>query len=62
MTLSPLQQRALTWFALAVAAFLLLWVLGPALNPLILALVFAYLVWPMARMQSMRAGVSQPGR
>jgi len=55
MTLSPVQQRALTWLALAVAALLLLWVLGPALSPLILALVFAYLLWPMVRMLERRA-------
>ena len=47
MTLTPAQQRALTWLALAVGAVLLLWVLGPALTPLILALVFAYLLWPL---------------
>src|SRR6202012_4058557 len=34
MTLTTAQQRALTWLALAVAAALLLWVLGPALTPL----------------------------
>ncbi|MFL6681110.1 MAG: AI-2E family transporter [Burkholderiaceae bacterium] len=55
MTLSPVQQRALTWLALAVAALLLLWMLGPALSPLILALVFAYLLWPMVRMLERRA-------
>jgi predicted PurR-regulated permease PerM len=49
MTLTPAQQRSLTWLALAVAAALLLWVLGSALTPLILALVFAYLLWPMVR-------------
>ncbi|HEY9026757.1 MAG TPA: AI-2E family transporter, partial [Burkholderiaceae bacterium] len=54
MTLSSAQQRALTWLALAVGAVLLLWVLGPALSPLILALVFAYLVWPMVRMLERR--------
>ena len=47
MTLTSAQQRALTWLALGVAAALLLWVLGPALTPLILALVFAYLLWPL---------------
>ena len=54
MTLTPVQQRALTWLALAVAALLLLWVLGPALSPLILALVFAYLLWPMVRLLERR--------
>jgi len=55
MTLTSVQQRALTWLALAVAALLLLWVLGPALSPLILALVFAYLLWPMVGMLERRA-------
>ena len=50
MTLTPAQQRALTWLALAVAAALLLWILGSALTPLILAMVFAYLLWPLVRM------------
>jgi len=54
MTLTTAQQRALTWLALAVAAALLLWVLGPALTPLILALVFSYLLWPMVRMLERR--------
>ena len=47
MTLTSAQQRALTWLALAGAAALLLRVLGPALTPLLLALVFAYLLWPL---------------
>jgi predicted PurR-regulated permease PerM len=55
MTLTPVQQRALTWLALAVAALLLLWLLGPALSPLILALVFAYLLWPMVGLLERRA-------
>jgi predicted PurR-regulated permease PerM len=54
MTLTSAQQRALTWLALAVAAVLLLWVLGSALTPLILALVFAYLLWPMVRILERR--------
>jgi predicted PurR-regulated permease PerM len=54
MTLTPAQLRALTWLALAVAAVLLLWVLGPALTPLILALVFAYLLWPLVRVLERR--------
>ena len=54
MTLTTVQQRALTWLALAVAAVLLLWVLGSALTPMILALVFAYLLWPMVRMLQRR--------
>ena len=54
MTLTTAQQRALTWLALGVGAALLLWVLGPALTPVILALVFAYLLWPLVRMLERR--------
>jgi predicted PurR-regulated permease PerM len=54
MTLTPAQHRALTWLALAAAAALLLWVLGPALMPMILALVFAYLLWPLVGMLERR--------
>ena len=54
MTLTTAQQRALTWLALAVAAALLLRVLGSALTPLILALVFAYLLWPLVRVLERR--------
>jgi len=49
MPLTPAQHRTLTWLAVAVAAALLLWVLGSALTPMILALVFAYLLWPLVR-------------
>jgi predicted PurR-regulated permease PerM len=49
MTLTTVQQRALTWLGLAVATALLLWVLGATLTPVMLALVFAYLLWPMVR-------------
>ena len=54
MTLNSAQQRALTWLALAVGAALLLWVLGAALTPVVLALVFAYLLWPMVRVLERR--------
>ena len=54
MTLTSAQQRALTWLALAAAAALLLRVLGSALTPLILALVFAYLLWPLVRVLERR--------
>ena len=54
MTLTSAQQRALTWLALAVAAALLLRVLGAALTPVILALVFAYLLWPLVRLLERR--------
>lgn len=54
MTLTSAQQRALTWLALAVGAALALWVLGAALTPVILALVFAYLLWPLVRLLERR--------
>ena len=54
MSLTPAQQRALTWLAVAAGAAMLLWVLGPALAPLILALVFAYLLWPLVRVLERR--------
>jgi predicted PurR-regulated permease PerM len=54
MTLTNAQQRALTWLALGVGVALLLWLLGAALPPVILALVFAYLLWPLVRMLERR--------
>ena len=54
MTLTTAQQRALTWLALAVGGVLLLWLLGSALTPMVLALVFAYLLWPMVRLLERR--------
>ena len=54
MTLTTAQQRALTWLALAVGGALLLWVLGSALTPVLLALVFAYLLWPLVRLLQRR--------
>jgi predicted PurR-regulated permease PerM len=54
MTLTPAQHRALTWLGLAAGVVVLLWALGSALTPLILALVFAYLLWPLVRMLERR--------
>jgi predicted PurR-regulated permease PerM len=54
MTLTTAQQRVLTWLALAVAAAYLLRLLGPALTPMVLALVFAYLLWPLVRVLERR--------
>jgi predicted PurR-regulated permease PerM len=54
MILTPAQQRTLTWLAVAAGVVLVLWVLGSALTPMILALVFAYLVWPLVRMLERR--------
>jgi predicted PurR-regulated permease PerM len=54
MILTPAQQRALTWLGMAVGAALALWVLGATLTPVILALVFAYLLWPMVRLLERR--------
>jgi predicted PurR-regulated permease PerM len=54
MTLTPAQHRALTWLGLAAAAALLLRLLGSTLTPVILALVFAYLLWPLVRVLERR--------
>ena len=54
MTLTPAQHRALTWLALAVGAVLLLRLLGAAVTPVVLALVFAYLLWPLVRLLERR--------
>ncbi|MET0382295.1 MAG: AI-2E family transporter [Burkholderiaceae bacterium] len=54
MILTPEQHRALTWLALGAAAASLLWLLGPALTPVVLALVAAYLLWPLVRMLERR--------
>ncbi len=54
MTLTTAQQRALTWLTLAVAVAFLLRLLGSALTPMVLALVFAYLLWPMVRLLERR--------
>jgi predicted PurR-regulated permease PerM len=54
MILTSAQQRTLTWLGLAAAALFLLWFLSAALTPLILALVFAYLLWPMVRLLERR--------
>ncbi len=54
MTLTSAQQRALTWLAFVAAAALLLWLLGSALTPMILALVVAYLLWPLVRVLERR--------
>ncbi len=54
MTLTPVQHRTLTWLAIAVVAALLLRLLGPSLTPVVLSLVFAYLLWPMVRLLERR--------
>ena len=54
MSLTPAQHRALTWLGLGAAVVLMLWVLGSSLTPILLSLVFAYLVWPMVRLLERR--------
>jgi predicted PurR-regulated permease PerM len=49
MAFTPAQLRAITWLVLALVAAWLLRVLGPALTPLVLALVLSYLLWPGVR-------------
>ena len=46
MSLNPSQRRSLIWFAVAVVAVLLLWLLGPVLTPFIVAAVLAYALHP----------------
>jgi predicted PurR-regulated permease PerM len=46
MTLNPSQRRSLVWLAVAVAAVLLLWLLGPVLTPFVVAAVLAYALHP----------------
>jgi len=54
MTLTPAQQRALTWLGLAVGALLVLRLLGSALTPLVLSLAVAYLLWPLVKLLERR--------
>jgi predicted PurR-regulated permease PerM len=46
MSLTPAQRRTLTWFAIAVAVVLLLWLLAPVLTPFIVGAVLAYALHP----------------
>lgn len=46
MTLSPAQRQSLTWFAIAVATALLLWLLAPVLTPFIVGAVLSYALHP----------------
>ena len=46
MPLNPSQRRSLVWLAVAVGAFVLLWLLGPVLTPFIVAAVLAYALHP----------------
>ncbi len=46
MTLSPAQRQTLTWFAIAAAALLLLWLLAPVLTPFVVGAVLAYALHP----------------
>lgn len=56
MTLSPSQQRLLTWLALAAAGIVLLVWLAPALTPIGLAAAMAYLLWPLVAWLQGRGG------
>ena len=46
MSLTPAQRRSLSWFAIAVAFVLLLWLLAPVLTPFIVGAVLAYALHP----------------
>jgi predicted PurR-regulated permease PerM len=59
MTFSPYQLRMFTWLAIAAAAGVVLWLVGPALMPVVLAATFAYLLWPAALWMQHR-GLSRP--
>ena len=59
MPLTPAQHRALTWLALAATGVALLWLLGTALTPVILALVVSYLLWPLVGVLE-RRGLPRP--
>lgn len=68
MTLTPSQQRTLTWIALAMAGALLLRLVGPALTPIALSAGVAYVIWPLVRLlerrglpRSAAAGISLAG-
>lgn len=47
MTLTPAQQRALTWLGLAALLLWLLWLLAPVLSPFVAAAVLAYALAPL---------------
>ncbi len=46
MTLTPAQRRSLSWFSIAIAVLLLLWLLAPVLTPFIVGAVLAYALHP----------------
>jgi len=49
MQLTPTQQHALAWMAIATLLLLLLWLLGPVLMPFVVAAVLAYALSPLVR-------------
>ena len=54
MTLTPAQQRALTWLGLAALVMWLLWLLAPVLSPFVAAAVLAYALAPLVERLAMR--------
>ena len=54
MMLNPVQRRTLVWSSLAVAAGLLLWLLGPVLTPFVVAAVLAYALHPAVEAMASR--------
>jgi predicted PurR-regulated permease PerM len=46
MTLSSAQRQTLSWTAIALAAFVLLWLLAPVLAPFLVGAVMAYALHP----------------
>ncbi len=47
MQFTSTQKRAFSWIAIAVAVFLILWLMGPVLTPFVVASVLAYALTPL---------------
>ena len=47
MQFTSTQKRAFSWIAIAIAIFLILWLMGPVLTPFVVAAVLAYALTPL---------------
>lgn len=56
MTLSSAQKRTLSWSAIALIAFVVIWALAPVLTPFVAAAVLAYALHPMVERVARPAG------
>lgn len=54
MNLSSTQRRTLTWLAIGLVAFVLLWLLAPVLTPFLIGAVLAYALHPAVERASAR--------